>query len=266
MEQEYLELERAWTGPRSETRQIDLRRRIALEMRRHRADEPFFQDARTQQRLERLLRAYLHRQSADFHPGMVHLLSPFVHLYSHGELSGVSGGAAEANAYHCFRELMKRLQLVLTFDGAKKMVVTFMTLLRHTLPELYSYLEEQQCAGGAWLNSWLQLLLSKELPLPCLLRLWDSYLSLHPTKHSGSASVQEIAASYETLLQERHVFVCLAILETCNEELMELDDAELVWYLHHLPHMDISQVITRAANLWDDCISRNIVQSLVGLG
>ena len=47
----------------------------------------------------RLLRAYLHRQSADFHPGMVHLLSPFVHLYSHGELSGVSGGAAEANAY-----------------------------------------------------------------------------------------------------------------------------------------------------------------------
>ena len=53
MEQEYLELERAWTGPRSETRQIDLRRRIALEVRRHRADEPFFQDARTQQRLER---------------------------------------------------------------------------------------------------------------------------------------------------------------------------------------------------------------------
>lgn len=118
----------------------------------------------------RLLRAYLLRQSADFHPGMVHLLGPFVHVYSQGE----HGGAAEPNAYHCFHELMKRLRRGLTFEGSKQMVVTFMTLLRHTLPELYSYLEEEQCAGGEWLNSWLQLLLSKELPLPCLLRLWDS--------------------------------------------------------------------------------------------
>jgi len=53
MEQEYLELERAWTGPQSEMRQSDLRRRITREVRRHRADAPFFQDARTQQRLER---------------------------------------------------------------------------------------------------------------------------------------------------------------------------------------------------------------------
>ena len=192
---------------------------------------------------------------------MVHLLGPFVHVYSQCE---IGGGAAEANAYHCFHELMKRVQWGLAFEGAKQMVVTFMTLLRHTLPELYSYLEEQQCAGGEWLNSWLQLLLSKELPLPCLLRLWDSYLSLHPAKHNGSAGAQAIATSHEALLQERHVFVCLAILETCNEELMELDDAELVWYLHHLPQIDIGQVITRAANIRDDCISRNIVQSLVG--
>merc|ERR1712070_1232176 len=34
MEQEYLELERAWTGPQSEMRQSDLRRRITREVRR----------------------------------------------------------------------------------------------------------------------------------------------------------------------------------------------------------------------------------------
>ena len=33
------------------------------------------------------------------------------------------------------------------------MTVAFMTLLRHMLPELYSFLEEEQSCGGAWLAS-----------------------------------------------------------------------------------------------------------------
>ena len=40
--------------------------------------------------------------------------------------------------------------------------------------ELYSFLEEEQCAGGEWLSSWLQFLLARDLPLPCLLRLCDT--------------------------------------------------------------------------------------------
>ena len=48
---------------------------------------------------------------------------------------------------------------------------------RHTLPDLYFYFEEEQCSGGMWLFSWLQFLLARELPLPCVLRLWDTYLA-----------------------------------------------------------------------------------------
>ena len=32
-------------------------------------------------RLERLLRTHLHRPSAQYTPGMAHLLGPFVHVY-----------------------------------------------------------------------------------------------------------------------------------------------------------------------------------------
>jgi hypothetical protein len=53
--------------------------------------------------------------------------------------------------------------------------------------------------------------------------------------------------------------VCLAILETCNEELMELDDAEVLWYLQHLPHMDMGQVLTQAFNIKDDVIASSLL-------
>lgn len=36
---------------------------------------------------------------------------------------------------------MVRLEWGLTFEGTKRMRVAFMTLLRHTLPELYTHLE-----------------------------------------------------------------------------------------------------------------------------
>lgn len=103
-----------------------------------------------------------------------------------------------------FDELMSRLEWGLTFEGRKQMMVFFMTLLRHTLPDLYFHLEAEQRisdpAGSAWLESWLALLLSKELPLPCVLQLWDAYFSAAP----------------EGSLHELHTFVCLSVLETCQ--------------------------------------------------
>ena len=230
MEQEYQELERAWQAvPQSE-----LTRRIKDEIRRYRTEVPFFRDARTHQRLERVLRCYLWRRGEDFCPGMVHVLGPFAQVY-----------ASDSEAYYCFQQLMKKLEWSVAFEGCKQMTVTFMTLLRHTLPELYFYFEEQ-CSGGSWLTSWLQFLLARELPLPCVLRLWDTYFSLPSTARQGA-------------LQELHVFVCLAILEQCVEELMELDDADLLWYLQHLPVLDMGQVITQAQNLRDEVLARGIL-------
>ena len=64
--EEYRELEEAWQVDA----QSELTRKIKAELKRHRPELPFFRDARTRQRLERLLRAFLHGSAAvEFRPG-----------------------------------------------------------------------------------------------------------------------------------------------------------------------------------------------------
>ena len=226
MEQEYKENERMWRSrPHGE-----LARAVKTEVLPHRAAL-----GQSCARVESLLCCYFYTQGEDLRPGTVHLLWPFVHIYS-----------SDVEAYYCFQELMKHLEWALTFDGLKQMTVAFMTLLRHMLPELYSFLEEEQSCGGKWLASWLQFLLARNLPLPCLLRLWDTYLAYHASH-----------GSEETL--QLHVYVCLAILEACDEEVMELDEAEVLWYLTHLPSLDMGHVLTQAFNIKDDVIASSIL-------
>ena len=226
MEQEHKEVERAWRSrPHGE-----LARAVKAEVAPHRTAL-----GQLCPRVESILCSYLHAHGEELRPGTVHLLWPFVHIYS-----------SDMEAYYCFQDLKKRLDWALTFEGCKQMTVAFMTLLRHTLPELYSFLEEEQCCGGTWLASWLQFFLARDLPLPCLLRLWDTYFAYYASH-----------GSEETL--QLHIYVCLAILESCNEEIMELDDAEVLWYLTHLPSLDMGQVLTQALNIKDDVIASSIL-------
>ena len=219
MEHEYKENDQAWRARQNS----ELARAVKAEVMLHRAAL-----GQSCTRAESILCCFLHAQGEELRPGTVRLLLPFLHIY-----------AADVEAYSCFQQLMKRLEWTLTFEGRKQMTVVFMTLMRHALPELYSFLEEEQCAGGEWLASWLQFFLARDLPLPCLLRLWDTYFAYHAS-HGREATLQ------------LHIYVCLAILEACNEELMELDESEVLWYLQHLPTLDMGQVVTNALNIKDD--------------
>ncbi|MFN3504343.1 MAG: hypothetical protein ACK4ZJ_19030, partial [Allorhizobium sp.] len=84
-----------------------------------------------------------------------------------------------------------------------------------------------------WASRWLAHLLSQELPLPCLLRLWDTYF----------ASAEGFAL---------HPYVCLAVLEQCAEDLLELDYPEMKGFLQHLPTLDMDQVIAQAYNIKEE--------------
>ncbi len=66
-------------------------------------------------------------------------------------------------------------------------------------------------------------MLSKELPLDCVLRLWDTYFSCD----EGFGL---------------HIYTMLAILVHFHEDLMELEHSEIKGFLQHLPEMDIDQV------------------------
>eukprot|EP00967_Tisochrysis_lutea_P141507 scaffold260054_cov33-Tisochrysis_lutea.AAC.2 len=88
MEQRYQQLEQAGQAdPQSE-----LSREIKAEVWSYRSAEPFFREPRTHQRLERLLRTYLHRHSTEYVPGMVHLLGPFVQVYRESDTDAYYGG------------------------------------------------------------------------------------------------------------------------------------------------------------------------------
>lgn len=75
------------------------------------------------------------------------------------------------------------------------------------------------------------MLVRQELPLPCLLRLWDTYF----------------ADSADSI--ELHMFLCLAILGACKEALIECEYSELKGFLWHLPDMDMDQILVQASNL-----------------
>ena len=92
MEQRYLRLERAWQSDP----QLELTRRIKAEVRGHHAAAPHL---RSRQRLERLLRTYLHCHAADYTSGMLHLLAPFEHVYRD----------SDTDAYFGFEGLMGQL-------------------------------------------------------------------------------------------------------------------------------------------------------------
>jgi hypothetical protein len=238
METDYKENENAWRSrPHGE-----LARAVKAAVLPHRQALSHKDDAamslQLYARLESLLCCYLHAQGEhgeELRAGTVQLLLPFVHIYS-----------SDVDAYYCFAELMKRLEWALTFDGCKQMTVAFMTLLRHMLPELYSFLEEEQSCGGAWLASWLQFFLARDLPLPCLLRLWDTYFA-YDASYGREATLQ------------LHIYVCLAILEACDDEIMELDDSDMLWYLTHLPSLDMGKIVLHALNIKDDVIASSIL-------
>lgn len=114
---------------------------------------------------------------------------------------------------------------------------------QHMLPELFSYFEDEEVGPNDWAVSWirvlgilcpwwknspthllmLQYLLAKELPMDCLLRLWDTYFS----------SAEGLGL---------HLYTMLAILVNFSEELIELEYSELKGFLQHLPEMDMDQV------------------------
>ena len=74
-----------------------------------------------------------------------------------------------------------------------------MVLLRSLQPDLLSHFEEEEVDVRRLVAPWFETLLSKQLPIDCILRLWDKYIS------SGGL--------------ELHVYTCLAILQFYKEDL-----------------------------------------------
>ena len=102
----------------------------------------------------------------------IYLLAPFVFIMPKPEL-----------ALLCFEALLNKLEHTQPFSRLPKQVGHTMMLFRSLYPQLSSYFEESGVQPNDWIQRWLQFLLARELPMPSLLRLWDTYfaegISLH---------------------------------------------------------------------------------------
>ncbi|KAJ1499024.1 hypothetical protein HMI56_004626, partial [Coelomomyces lativittatus] len=104
----------------------------------------------------------------------------------------------------------------------------------------YHYFDEEEVDAKDWIVSWLQFVLAKELPLECLLRLWDTYFS-------------------EPEGFDLHPFVCLALLQQMKDALEELESSEICSLLQRIRFRpeDMDNLIHMAKNLRLDTLQHS---------
>jgi len=158
----------------------------------------------------------------NFDIGLIDLLCPFVYA-----LNGV-----EHDIYYCFEAFMNKILPRFPIGlELNQSVGKLMTLFRSTQIDLYRYFEQEEVEPNDWANPWIRYMLSRELPMNFVCRLYDQYFATDDF--------------------DLHYYVCLAILQHFQEELMELDYSEIRLFLRFLPaeNMDLEKIIKHAYNI-----------------
>jgi len=146
---------------------IDLRKITGSISRLH-IQKQFFQNSPVAENTKNVLIAYLNNNSThiEYRAGMLHLLAPFMYVIEEPH-----------DCFHCFEALMKLQKNYLSENSMAVKVAYFLTCFRTAQLDLWNHFEQAEVEINAWLPSWFEFLLSRELPLECTLRLWDTYFS-----------------------------------------------------------------------------------------
>lgn len=176
-----------------------------------------------------------------------------------GEVGPSESGllSMEADAYWCMSQLIDSIQDHYTFaqPGIQRMVYRLQELILridgnahttaaagvgagaggtpakggaassasrvHAHVGLHAHLERENVQFIHFAFRWMGCLLMRELRLPLIFRLWDSYLSEGAT----------VAAGFKVL----HVYVCAAFLMRWSEQLKKMDFQQIIQFLQKLP-------------------------------
>ncbi|RKP02079.1 hypothetical protein CXG81DRAFT_29592 [Caulochytrium protostelioides] len=170
-----------------------------------------------EQHLENVVLAYLNQHHGTRYAShLVHICGVFAYLMN-----------TETEMYFGFERLLNQLVEHFAVHDLNERMAHFLMLFRSLLPDLYNHFEEEEVSLHSWMLPWIQFLLAKELSMPCLMRLWDTYFSAP----DGLGL---------------HVYVLLAILSYCKDSLEELEQSEILSMLLRLPHLDMDQIISHA--------------------
>jgi hypothetical protein len=123
----------------------------------------------------------------------------------------ISCAKIEADCYWCLTNLLAGIQDHYTSDqpGVQRMVLRLEELVQRIDADLCAHLAKVGIQFMQFAFKWMNCLLLREFSLPCVIRLWDTYIS------EGSNSLEDF-----------HVYVCAAFLCQFSSQLqtMELDE------------------------------------------
>jgi len=165
--------------------------------------------------------------------GMNELLGPI--YYSIALDPTLDADAAEADGFHCFKNLMAEVRdnFCKTLDHSELGITANMRILNQLVKRmdkaLWQHLEEQSLNPQFYSFRWITLLLSQEFDLPEVLRLWDCLLA-DPSRF------------------EFFRFCCVAMLQCVRDRLMANDFATNLKLLQSYPPEIELTTILRVAN------------------
>jgi hypothetical protein len=122
----------------------------------------------------------------------------------------------EADTYWCLTSLLSGIQDHYTSDqpGMQRMVMRLEELVNRIDAELSSHLRHTGIEFMQFAFKWMNCLLLREFQLPCVMRLWDAYLS------EGDGGFEDF-----------HVYVCASFLVHFSPTLKQMGFDELFQFM-----------------------------------
>ncbi|XP_075145570.1 TBC1 domain family member 22 [Haematobia irritans] len=215
--------------------QQDTYRQIHIDVPRMNPQISLFQQKLVQEMFERILFIWSIRHPASgYVQGINDLVTPFfivflqenlppgtdIEKFDMGSLSEDIRDAIEADAFWCLSKFLDCIQDNYIFAqlGIQEKVNQLKDLIQRIDGNLHRHLQQHGVDYLQFSFRWMNNLLTRELPLHCTIRLWDTYLA----ESDGFALF--------------HLYVCAAFLLHWKEQLMQqIDFQGLLLLLQNLP-------------------------------
>jgi hypothetical protein len=230
------------------------------------------------ERVESLVLIYLKNNlEAEYSPRLVHLLLPLLYVFRNDH---------DFQIYEFFCRLIDFIDEYVLSDGIDNVLAEFTMLFHSFHSDLCEAFESEGLYGvNEWALDLFTGLLSKELHLSNVVRLWDTYFSSFDAQLLDSSVIEDANMSFafdspklkrnlstlsssssmtcssfsdraqfglvSSQYQHLHLYVILAILESSKESLIEYEYSEIKAFFQNLPSFDIDQLIAQAYNLRD---------------
>ncbi|KAH7646118.1 tbc1 domain family member 22b-like protein [Dermatophagoides farinae] len=242
----------------------EMYRQIHIDIPRMQPLITIFQQPIVKDMFERILYIWSIRHPASgYVQGMNDLVTPFfvtylsefvpghsfadVELFDVSTLSDETLAIIEADSYWSFNKLLDSIQDNYTFaqPGIQRLVNLLSRVVSRVDKKLHEHLENNSVQYIQFAFRWMNNLLIREIPLRCIIRLWDTYLSegalsstyvpsnnFNDTFEPNSSSMN-CGTPFSSAF---HLFVCAAFLRFWSKSLLqEADFQGLMLRLQNLP-------------------------------